>query len=1450
MPTNRRLINCLIWLSLCHQLTSAQVITTVAGTDFVFPRHPINGLAAPLGAVQDLASDPQGNIYASDPDNGIIVRLAPDGILTVFAGNGIHGYTGDGGQAVNASLDAPNGLALDPQGNLYFLDHQRIRKITSQGVISTISGTGNIDFNCAASAPAKTTSFGLVDHLAADSAGAIYFIDRNCSMLFRITADGQRKLILDGVGGRGTLAVDAAGNIFLSKSGSFQKLSPNGVFTPLIGLDPAGVVIDRNGGLYLSDLLGNRIFRNNNTDNRGNSLVAGNGPAGGGVFGVAPVQFGFLAGDYSGDGGPALNAGLRGPAGLALDPSGALFFADSFNHRIRKISSSGIISTVAGNGRYGYSGDGGLATNATFNYVTGIAVDPAGNLFIADAGANVVRRISVSGEVSTYAGTGEPGFGGDGGPATQAKLAIPVAVALDSAGNLFIADALNNRVRRVTPFGTITTFAGRDEFDTSGLTLATRTSFSHTTALAVEASGSVLLAAGTQLFRITPLGGVTLVAGTLGAGFGGDNVPATSVGLGAIYAITSSPSGDIYISSTSNPIFRVTPAGTLFRVPNAPGQSLGITPDSKGNLVFAASAAHLVHSLDANGSLTRIAGGGATRFEGGFSGDGDLALKARLNTPWGVASDRSGNLYIADNSNHRIRKILAAPPSFTTGSAPLSFAGRSGGTPAAAQLISASGSVPGILFTASVTGGNWLAVNPSSGETPRLLEVTADPADLAPGTYLASIRLSAPNAVPQQRTIDVKFTVGDSLPPGITIDKDSLSFNFPRTPVERSQTIKISNSGSGRLPFSATAVTASGGSWLKVSPLTGEATPRSPIVLSVTANSTGLIPGSYTGAVAISADAESKSVPVTLTVSSRDQAIFLSQAGLSFTAVAGGGVVPPQSFAVLNPGTGVMPWQASVSTHTGTDEWISISPGQGSTDASSSAVPSVAVSVNQAGLPPGHYYALVRVDSPAAANTPQVVTVFLQVQTPDSRPGSVIQPTELVFPATAGALSPGSQDVLIYNLNPSDIQFRSSVFSSAGSYRILYQPIDATIHPQQPARITLQPITDGLPPGDYPGELTLQFDDGSVRRLGVLLSISGASAAPSKNSTLQTDSACVASKLLPAFVTLGQTAIASGWPAGVVVNIKDNCQLPMSEGSVVISFSNGNAPLSLSSLKDGRWEGTWQSGATPGVSVVVKVEAADTQRGLRGQSEFRTGLENQLQTPPTFISSSVRSAAGLQPNVALGPGGMISIFGDLLTSGAAGKAEETPLTDRLNGTQVIMAGRTLPLLYAAPNQINAIVPYDMEPNTTHQMLVRRSDAYSLPVKVNVATSQPASFTYDGRRAIIEAVRGNSRFLVALEKPARAGDVIVIYGAGLGPVTTPLKAGAASPANPLAHTSDTVTLMIGGISAAVSFAGLTPGSTGLYQVNATVPEGIAKGSDVSVVLQVSGQISPIATIAIE
>ncbi len=336
---------------------SAQIITTIVGIDTVgYSGDGGPATAAEINAENCIITDNSGNLYFTDASNCAIRKVNTSGIITTIAGTGHYGYNGDGGQATNAELATPGGIVMDDTGNIYFADsyNSRLRKINTAGIISTFAGNGFVGYS-GDGGPATAAELSAVLGLARDSSGNFY-------------------------------AADYGGFVI-------RKISSSGIISTIAGIGANG---------------------------------------------------------YDGDTGPATAAEISGPWGITVDNTGNVYIADWKNNRIRVINTSGIINTVVGNGTLGYSGDGGQATAAQLRFPTGIKVDAAGELYVTDRDNSVLRVVNTSGIISTIAGNGDYGFSGDGGMATDAELAQPLDICLDLPGTIYISDQMNNRIRKLT----------------------------------------------------------------------------------------------------------------------------------------------------------------------------------------------------------------------------------------------------------------------------------------------------------------------------------------------------------------------------------------------------------------------------------------------------------------------------------------------------------------------------------------------------------------------------------------------------------------------------------------------------------------------------------------------------------------------------------------------------------------------------------------------------------------------------------------------------------------------------------------------------------------------------------------------------------------------------------------------------------------------------------------
>jgi len=565
-----------------------------------------------------VAADDAGNISQA---RTLFVNVAPPGVLTTVAGTGTNGFGSDNTQAVTTNISRPIRMTIDAAGNLYFADlnNNRVRRVTANGVITTVAGNGFPGFS-----------------------------------------------------------------------------GDNGPATSAQLNNPLGVALDRNGNLLIADS-GNQRIRRVNAATGVITTIAGTGEAG-----------------FSGDGGAAINARISSPENVFADRDNNIFIADFGNHRIRRIANNGgTISTAAGTGTSGFSGDGGPATAANLSSPTDVAADDAGNIYICAAGNNRIRKVTTDGVINTIAGNGNTTFNGDNIPATAAALNNPQSIALDAAGNVYIADRGNSRIRKVTVgSGAIATLAGGNAgFSPDGSsTMLAR--LNQPTGIALDAAGNVFFSdrdnfmirrivnalsgdtiAPTVTFTPTipssllpanPIavsgtandnGSVTLVRWSNDRGGSGTAIGTTAwtipsvtllPGVNNITVTAWDASGNAGSAVTTvnyqTPQVVVTIAGTGAAANSADGGAAtaaalwtprGLALDAMGNVIFADNTNRRVRKVSAAGVITAFAGTG----EVGSGGDGGQAKDATFNSPTGVAIDAAGNVYISDSNTHRVRKV-------------------------------------------------------------------------------------------------------------------------------------------------------------------------------------------------------------------------------------------------------------------------------------------------------------------------------------------------------------------------------------------------------------------------------------------------------------------------------------------------------------------------------------------------------------------------------------------------------------------------------------------------------------------------------------------------------------------------------------------------------------------------------------------------------------------------
>ncbi len=646
-----RLCTLLLLASLAH--AQYYIVSTVAGNGKPSVKTGDAARTANFVSPAHVATNAAGEIHFSDSYYHQVFRLDANGNLTVIAGTGSPGNTGDGGLATSATLNTPLGLAFDSANNLYIADsaNNRIRRVTPAGVITNFA---------ALNAPA---------YLTFDQSGNLFASQPAEHSIRRIASDGVVTLFAgNGLSG------------FLGDNGAATSARLNG---------PTGIRFDAQRNLVIADS-GNHRLRRVAPDGI-ITTIAGNGTAA-----------------FTGDGGAATSASLNNPTGLAINGANLIFVADTNNARLRAVTPDGGIGTVAGGGNFfvdaplnqsalpglssiAFDSSGALIlavpiarqirranNNGVFTLAgalppTGantvlpnilydpaaVATDSSNNIYIADRADHRVRRINSAGVPTTYAGTGFPGNLGNNIAASGAQLGLPQALAFDRLGNLYIASGSGSTIRGVAPSTAIVTIAGGVEGFSGDGGPAGPSQFRQPNALATDQSGNLFIA-DTANHRVRRIDAttqiVTTIAGTGTQGFTGDSGPALNAQLNAPRGLAFDRGGNLYIADTGNNRVRiVNPFGIISTLTADIAAPQQLALDTTANLFV--SSPHRVHRIDANTrAVVPIAGTG----QPGFSGENVLGTNAQFNSPAGLAVDLSGNVFVVDRENQRLRRLTPA----------------------------------------------------------------------------------------------------------------------------------------------------------------------------------------------------------------------------------------------------------------------------------------------------------------------------------------------------------------------------------------------------------------------------------------------------------------------------------------------------------------------------------------------------------------------------------------------------------------------------------------------------------------------------------------------------------------------------------------------------------------------------------------------------------------------
>lgn len=559
-----------------RKVTTDGTITTFAGTGASgFSGDGGPATSAQINRPYFLTFSPSGELFFSDYNNNRVRKISTDGTIMTVLGTGSSTYSADGLQATSSAHGSPNGIAFDNEGSFYVssVDRNRVRKVLSNGLTVTFAGTGAAT-STGDEGPATLATLNAPTGIGFNSYGELFVAEKNGNFIRKISTDG----IISTFGGTGTSGTSTVGSLVNATSmkpimvkavgtdvyvaeysvGVVRRISSDGVVRHFVGappptgsLDgpassatfnkPAYMAFDAQKNLYISDMTSNRIRKL--STNGIVSTVAGNGSAA-----------------FSGDGGAATSASMNTPTGIVVDSVGNIFFGDYGNHRVRKISTDGTISTVVGTGSAGFNGDNTQASNANVYGPFGLTTSTLGELIFADWGNRRIRKIDSQGNISTIAGSGTSGFSGDEGPATAASLGQVNGIVADKHGNIFITDRSARRIRKISSDGIINSVAGNGDLTTSGDGgPATAAAIGNTTSLAVDDDGTLYFTGkdSNSVRYVLTNGTIQTLAGFEAADFIGDGMAASHSRLYAPWGLVLNSDGNLIVADQFNDKIRI-----------------------------------------------------------------------------------------------------------------------------------------------------------------------------------------------------------------------------------------------------------------------------------------------------------------------------------------------------------------------------------------------------------------------------------------------------------------------------------------------------------------------------------------------------------------------------------------------------------------------------------------------------------------------------------------------------------------------------------------------------------------------------------------------------------------------------------------------------------------------------------------------------------------------------
>lgn len=1050
------------------------------------------------------------------------------------------------------------------------------------------------------------------------------------------------------------------------------------------------------------------------------------------------------------------------------------------------------------------------STVLSFTHQSGAAAPASQGVLVLSTGASLAFSAAATTVTGSWLSVGPAGG------STPATLTVAVnpsgllagdytgAVTITSAGaaNTPVTVTVNLTVRSNSQLA-VSPSSLSFHFQTGGTAPGSQT-------LAITSNGSALgytvgatTTTGGGWLLVNPVSGTTPgavevsvnVAGLLPATYNG------SITITAAGAANSPVTVAVSLTVSTSPLLLVSPGSLAFYF-----QTGGPQPGAQ-SLAVASSGTSTPFIV----SSTTSSGGSSWLVPSPLSGATPASVSVAVNPAGLGVGTYNGSVTITASGaagspqTIGVTLVVTSSPLLNLSPGSLTFSYQVGGSIPASQSLALTSSGAALSYTAAATttGGAWLAIGPVSGTTAGSMTVAVSPVGLTPGTYTGAITIAALGAGNTPVVVPVRLVV--SFSPLLEVNPASLSFAFQTgRGVPASQSVTVTSTGAPVL-MTIGASTNSGGSWLSAS----VATATTPATFTVAVAPGGLTAGTYTGSITVTADGAGNSpltIGVTLVVSPA-ALLVVSPGALVFNVTAGSGVSAVQSISLTSTDPTVLNFTVNSSTSSG-GSWLLVGPLSGSTPGN------LSVSVNATGLAAGTYAGSIAVAAGAAANSPQTIAVTLRVS-----PSATIaaSPATLSFTQTSGGAAPAPANVALSS-SGGTVNFTVTAATLSGGNWLSVTPSGGTT----PANLSVLASGGGLQPGTYIGTVTVV-------------------SAGATNSPLNIS------------VTLVVGAALSSSATSLTFNFQIGGATPAAQ-SVALSASGG-AALNFTAtvaLVSGTWLSVSPSAGTTPATLNISVNPAGLPAASHDgiisiaavgavNSPLAINVRLVVAAAPVLpFVSAVVNAASFQPT-SVSPGQIVTLFGTTIgpTTAAGLRVTSGVLDTTIGETRVLFDGIAAPMIYASNRQVSATVPYNLAGRLNTQLQLEFQGGRSNTIQLRVVDTAPGIFTIDssgiGQGAIL-----NQNFSVnGSGNPTARGSVVMIYATGEGQ-TNPGGTDGLVTGSVLRRPLQNVTATIGGVAAEVLYAGSAPGLvSGVVQVNARIPDAVAAGNSVPVVLTIGG-----------